>query len=189
MTWCLLVHLKMAERYEGIKSDVQVHVRIMKWLSDARKRKLFPKEAARDLLWLHNQGQKYGVSALLLAKVLYIYHSGARELRDQSELFCFSFFIETLKSMGWRNHHYTEAQLLKMKRDDNTNACAVYIATDILHPSFSDDDMRLLVPLTLRFTGNCNGLDRLLKECNLTFEHSGRENGFTMITLLPRTDL
>lgn len=74
---------------------------VMQWLLIAQKRNLFPKCVAPDIIWLLTQGKKYGFGANLLKKAEYIYRSSAEELVEQSDLFRFTYFVETLKTMGW----------------------------------------------------------------------------------------
>lgn len=55
----------------------------------------------RDILWLLDQGKRYGFAAKLDRKVEYIWRSTTGELAKQSVLFRFTWFVETLKTMGW----------------------------------------------------------------------------------------
>lgn len=104
MCWCLLVAVKMARRVGKIASDLQEHLFIMQWLANARKRHLFPKIVANDIAWFIPQGKKYGYGAKLYNKVEYIYRSRSGALVEKSALFRFTYFVETLKTMGWLDY-------------------------------------------------------------------------------------
>lgn len=100
LAWCLLTSVRLAQKEGKAQSSLEQHVFVMQWLLTAQKRKLFPKSVAPDIMWLLAQGKKYGFGANLLKKVEYIYRSSAGELAAQSDLFRFTYFVETLKTMG-----------------------------------------------------------------------------------------
>lgn len=86
LAWCLLVAIRLAERDGQISTPLHTHLFIMRWLANAQKHKVFPKERAPDILWLQAQGKKYGFAAKLRQKVEYIYSSGTGQLAEQSDL-------------------------------------------------------------------------------------------------------
>ncbi|EOS92865.1 DUF2913 family protein [Erwinia tracheiphila] len=53
---CLLVAVKLSQKQGKIRTDLQIHMFIMQWLTTAQKRKLFPRSVAQDILWLINEG-------------------------------------------------------------------------------------------------------------------------------------
>jgi len=97
----VLTSVRLPKKRGKAQSSLQQHLFVMQWLLTAQKRKLFPKSVAPDIMWLLAQGKKYGLGANLLTKVEYIYRSSAGELAEQSDLFRFTYFVETLKTMGW----------------------------------------------------------------------------------------
>ncbi|UIA90997.1 DUF2913 family protein [Erwinia tracheiphila] len=56
LAWCLLVAVKLSQKQGKIRTDLQIHMFIMQWLTTAQKRKLFPRSVAQDILWLINEG-------------------------------------------------------------------------------------------------------------------------------------
>lgn len=183
LAWCILVAVRMAQREGRAVTDLQQHLFIMQWLATAQKRRLFPKSVAPDILWLTNQGKRHGFAARLHHKVEYIWRSAAGELAQQSTLFRFTYFIETLKSTGWMDFLLSPKEWREYHRM-SASACAVYTPKAELHPSF-DDRGALLKPLEIRFTGDIAGVFPLLAQCRLTTERSPDIRGFSVLRLLP----
>lgn len=50
--YCLLIALKLARQERQLFSVQNKNVFILKWLNDARKNKLFPKDADAEITWL-----------------------------------------------------------------------------------------------------------------------------------------
>jgi len=155
----------------------------MQWLTTAQKRKLFPRSVAQDILWLINEGKRYGFSAKLHRKLEYIWRASSGELLKQSVLFRFTFFIETLKTMDWRDFLLSPQEWHSYHRESVT-ASAVYTPKAELHPAFSDGG-ELSKPLEIRFTGDISGIFPLLEQCHLRAEQRPDEEGFSIIMLLP----
>ncbi|WP_337261394.1 MULTISPECIES: DUF2913 family protein [unclassified Serratia (in: enterobacteria)] len=101
--WCGLVALRLAQQEGRALSGLQQHLFLMQWLTTAQKQKRFPKCVASDIAWLLQQGKKYGFAAKLPHKLDYLYRSTRGMLAQQSDLFRLTYFLETLKAMGWRN--------------------------------------------------------------------------------------
>lgn len=93
LAWCLLVAVKLSQKQGKIRTDLQIHMFIIQWLTTAQKRKLFPRSVAQDILWLINEGKRYGFSAKLHRKLEYIWRASSGELLKQSVLFRFTFFV------------------------------------------------------------------------------------------------
>ncbi|MBU9818620.1 DUF2913 family protein [Rahnella sp. BCC 1045] len=181
LTWCALVAIRLAQQEGKAQSPLQQHLYIMQWLTTAQKRRLLPKNVAPDIIWLLNQGKKYGFAANLLGKIDYIYRSSAGELAAQSALFRFTYFVETLKTMGWLD-------FLVPPKDWESNwkcserARAVYTPKAQLHPSF-DEAGALIKPLPVRFTGDISGVYTLMEQCNLRFHQETDHEGFSAFVL------
>lgn len=182
LAWCLLVAIKLSQKQGKIRTDLQIHTFIMQWLATAQKRKLFPRTVAQDIIWILDQGKRYGFSAKLHRKVEYIWRSSTGELRKQSMLFRLTYFIETLKTMGWMDF------LLSMEewrdyRKESVMASAVYISKAELHSAFSDSG-ELIMPLEIRFTGDISGVFPLLKQCHFKHQQQPDKEGFSVFVLL-----
>ncbi len=183
LAWCLLVAVKLSQKQGKLRTDLQIHMFIMQWLTTAQKRKLFPRSVAQDILWLIHEGKRYGFSAKLHRKLEYIWRASSGELLKQSVLFRFTFFIETLKTMDWRDFLLSPQEWHSYHRESVT-ANAVYTPKAELHPAFSDGS-ELIKPLEIRFTGDISGVFPLLEQCHLRAEQRPDEEGFSVIMLLP----
>ncbi|WP_369064408.1 DUF2913 family protein [Enterobacter sp. MALB-1] len=183
LAWCLLVAVKLSQKQGKIRTDLQIHMFIMQWLTTAQKRKLFPRSVAQDILWLIHEGKRYGFSAKLHRKLEYIWRASSGELLKQSVLFRFTFFIETLKTMDWRDFLLSPQEWHSYHRESIT-ANAVYTPKAELHPAFSDGG-ELIKPLEIRFTGDISGVFPLFEQCHLRAEQRPDEEGFSVIMLLP----
>lgn len=183
LAWCILVAVRLAQRENKAAPGLQLHIFLMQWLKNAQKRKLFPKTVAPDILWLLNQGEKYGHRVNLLTKVEYIWRSSSGELAGQSDLFRFTWLIETLKTMNWRDYLLSASEWSEGTLYSDT-VQAVYTPKAALHPSFSDSGA-LLQPLPLRFTGDVSGLSALFSDCCLRAERQPDEAGFAVFMLMP----
>ncbi|EDQ5072925.1 DUF2913 family protein [Salmonella enterica] len=104
LTWCALVALKLEDQDKAKLSKMTEHLFLMKWLSVAKKRKLFPKIVASDLDWLLNEGRRKGINANLKFKIEYLKSTCHKDVKAQSLLFRFTHAIETLKEMGWGSY-------------------------------------------------------------------------------------
>lgn len=183
LAWCIMVAVKIAQKQGKASTELQVHLFIMQWLATAQKRKLFPRSVAPDILWLLDQGKRYGFAAKLDRKVEYIWRSTTGELAKQSVLFRFTWFVETLKTMGW-------CGLLQSAREWNsglTGAAAtrtLCIPKAGLHTGFSEDGA-LIKPLEFRVTGDISEIFPLLEQSHLSAEQRPNKDGFSVIMLLP----
>jgi hypothetical protein len=183
LAWCIMVAVKLAQEQGKAATELQVHLFIMQWLATAQKRKLFPRSVAPDILWLINQGKRYGFAAKLNRKVEYIWRSTTGELAKQSVLFRFTWFVETLKTMGW-------CGLLQSTRDwcngraGSATTRTLCIPEAELHPAFSEDGA-LIKPLELRVTGDISDVFPLLEQSHLSAEQRPDKDGFSVIRLLP----
>ena len=181
LAWCLLVALRIEVNDGRSASDLQQHVFIMRWLANAQKRKLFPRSVADDILWLQAQGKLYGFKANLRGKVEYIYRASAGALASQSDLFRFTYAVETLKNMGWDDHLVSDIEW-KTAQAGSTLVSAVFTRKTALKTSFDDRQM-LIQPLILRMTGDISGVPALFAQCALTVEQRDDEQGFSVFAV------
>lgn len=185
LAWCILVAVGFARLEGKALSGLQTHMFIMQWLLAAQKRKLFPRTLASDIIWLQEQGKRYGPSARLYNKVEYIWFASSGELTRQSTLFRFTYMIDTLRTMGWIDWLVSATEW-----EDNVklagDVCAIYTPKDELHKSFTDKG-ELIKPMELRLTGDISGIPALLAQCNLHAERLPDDDGFAVIRLIPET--
>ncbi|WP_426608255.1 hypothetical protein [Pantoea anthophila] len=50
--YCLTVALKMARKYAEVNSSAQANLFALRWIINARKKKIFPHSAATEIDWL-----------------------------------------------------------------------------------------------------------------------------------------
>lgn len=181
LAWCLLVALRMEQHDGRATSDVQQHLFIMRWLANAQKHKRFPRSVAADILWLQAQGKLYGFRANLRGKVDYIYRSSAGTLASQSDLFRFTYAVETLKSMGWDDHLVSDHEW-NTALAGSAQISALYTRKQALSSCF-DDKQTLIKPLVLRFTGDISGVPALFAQCVLTVAQQDDEQGFSVLAV------
>lgn len=155
----------------------------MQWLLTAQKRKLFPRTLASDILWLQEQGKRYGPSARLYSKVEYIWLASSGKLTLQSTLFRFTYMIDTLRTMGWIDWLFS-AKEWGEKAKLAGNVCAIYTPKEELHQVFTDKG-ELIKPMALRLTGDISCIPALLAQCNLHAERLPDDDGYCVYRLLP----
>ncbi|MBB1585076.1 DUF2913 family protein [Serratia sp. OS31] len=181
LAWCLLVALCIEVNDGRSASGLQQHVFIMRWLANAQKRKLFPRTVAADILWLQAQGKLYGFRANLRGKVEYIYRSSAGALTSQSDLFRFTYAVETLKNMGWDDNLVSDVEW-KTAQAGSMLVSAVFTRKTALKTCFDDRQM-LIQPLILRMTGDVSGVSALFAQCALTVKQCDDEQGFSVFSV------
>lgn len=183
LAWCILIAVRLARREGKARSSLATHMFIMQWLSTAQKRKLFPKTLAQDIIWLQNEGKRYGPDARLYSKVEYIWLASSGELASQSTLFRFSCMIDTLRTMGWQDYLLSDDE---WDRGWSTGAeiSAIYTQKSQLHSSFSEKGT-LIMPMEIRLTGDISGLSPLLEQCCLRTETLPAAPGYSSLQLLP----
>ncbi|EOL9123147.1 DUF2913 family protein [Enterobacter ludwigii] len=181
LAWCIIVAVKLARKEGKSLTPLQTHMFIMRWLSTAQKRKLFPKSLAPDIIWLQEQGRLKGPSARLYSKVEYIWLASSGELANQSVLYRFTCMIDTLRSMGWKDYLLSDDDWINGWKA-GTEISAVYTQKSQLHCSFTEKG-ELVTPLELRLTGIPDGIFPLLEQCKLKSEKQPSNMGYTVLLL------
>lgn len=181
LAWCIIVAVKLARKEGKSLTPLQTHMFIMRWLSSAQKRKVFPKSLAPDIIWLQEQGKQKGPAARLYSKVEYIWLASSGELANQSTLFRFTCMIDTLRSMGWKDYLLSDADWDNGWKS-STEISAVYTQKSRLPCSFAETG-ELISPLEVRVTGVPDGIFPLLKQCSLTSERLPSTLGYTVLLL------
>ncbi len=183
LAWCILVAVGLARQEGKALSTIQMHMFIMQWLLTAQKRKLFSRTLASDILWLQEQGKRYGLSARLYSKVEYLWLASSGELAQQSTFFRFTYMIDTLRTMGWKDMLLSAKEWAAGGKPAG-NVYAIYTPKDELHQVFTDRG-ELIKPMELRLTGDISGIPALLAQCNLHAERLPDDDGFSVLRLIP----
>lgn len=183
LAWCILVAVRLARREGKALSSLATHMFIMQWLSTAQKRKLFPKMLAQDIIWLQNEGKRYGPDARLYSKIEYVWLSSSGELASQSTLFRFTCLIDILRTMGWQDHLLSDDEWYSCWRSGG-EISAIYTQKTRLYSSFSEKG-KLITPMEIRLTGDISGLPPLLQQCCLRTDTLPAAPGYSSLQLLP----
>lgn len=186
LAWCILVAIKIARLEGKAQTTLQTHIFLMQWLSSAQKRKVFPKSLAPDILWLLDQGKRYGPAARLFSKVEYIWLASSGELSNQSVLFRFTCMIDTLRTMGWQDYLLSDAEWQSGWKSGMASP-AVYTQKSSLHDSFTESG-KLVKPLEIRLTGDSDRIYPLLEQCKLTVAKLPVSHGFVAFVLQPEVE-
>ncbi|EEH8382311.1 DUF2913 family protein [Salmonella enterica subsp. enterica serovar Montevideo] len=187
LAWCIIVAVKLARKEGKSLTPLQTHMFIMRWLSTAQKRKVFPKSLAPDIIWLQEQGRLKGPSARLYSKVEYIWLASSGELASQSTLFRFTCMIDTLRSMGWKDFLLSDADW-ENNWMAGTDVTAIYTQKSQLQSSFTQSG-QLIAPLEIRITGTPDGIFPLLEKCNLKSENQPSDFEFTVLLIQPSANI
>ncbi|VXC73344.1 conserved hypothetical protein [Enterobacterales bacterium 8AC] len=104
-------------------------------------------------------------------------------LAQQSDLFRLTYFLETLKAMGWQNELVTQEEWTQ-GFSAYASTSTVYAAKALLERNYNEAG-HLLMPMPLRFAGDISGIPALLKQCHLGFQREPDVNGLAVLTLFP----
>lgn len=155
-------------RGESNLSPLQQHLFIMRWLTNAKKKRLLPKEAAGEIDWFIAEGRRSGPAAALLEKALYLWMAATGNFRDMSDLRRITRFFEAVRLMGWQD---------KIISDDDwerpvvqgSNVQTVWVrATDL--STCLDHNQNLTTPLALRLSHPWPGIALLAEDAFLGLE-------------------
>lgn len=162
--WALATSVLMARR-EGSLSLLQEHLFVMQWLATAKKKRLFPKSAAREIEWFISEGRIKGPKAALSEKAQYLWMCATGNFSNMSDLRRITRFFEAIQLMGWQDKLITDAEweseeLFRKKLD------VVWLRASELRDNF-DRDNNLNIPLTLRLSHPWPGLALLARDARL----------------------
>lgn len=174
-SWALLVSLHIHNQ-DNPSSDMQQHVHIMRWLSDAKKRHLFPKSLAPEIDWFIKKGRLKGWRAGLRAKAEYIWYTATGTTQQQSDLRRLTFFFDAVKTMGWQDKLVNDAEWLTPEKM-TTAVPTVFLRKSELHAAF-DNNENLIQPLTLCLNQPWEGLKLIAQDSSLDAEDIGEEADF-----------
>lgn len=189
LAWCAMVALHTARKFEGICGDAQESLFLTRWLSDARKKKLFHRSAAKDLNWLLLQGRLLGPRARLSDKIAWLWFSCSGSLEQQSDMFCFTLALKKAGEQGWK-HRQLSATEWSGRRASRLNVSqnGIYILNTSLDSAFADGG-RQVNPLLARITGDCASLDKLFRHYGWQLEKTPDETpGHYLLTTLRQQD-
>lgn len=174
-SWALLVSLHIHIQ-DHPSSDIQQHVHIMRWLSNARKRHVFPKSLATEIDWFIKEGRRKGWRAGLRAKAEYIWHTATGTTQQQSDLRRLTFFFEAIQKMGWQDELVSDVEWLS-HREMTTALPTVFLRKSELHGAF-DNSESMIHPLTLRLNQPGEDLKLIARDSFFTVEVVQEDENF-----------
>lgn len=186
LAWCALVALQLARHDGKVQSEAQENLFLTRWLADAQKQRRFSRDVAFDIDWLLKQGRQLGIAARLREKLDYLWQSCTGVLTEQSDMFRFTYALETAKSMGWQYHllsdrEWSGKRALRVSSDVN----AVCVSRTSLDAAF-DDDGGQIRPLMVRLSGSITGFHQLLDRCSWSVIPAGSDDISGLYTFLAK---
>lgn len=165
LAWCALTALHIARRHDGVAGEVQENLFLTRWLAEAQRRRLFPRETARDVDWLLRQGRTLGPRAKLRDKIEYLWHSCSGELMAQNDMFRLTYALELAGKQAWAyrllsDTEWSGRRAIRLNEEVN----GVYLLKSSLDAAFDDDGCQF-APLQARLTGCVSGISQLLLRC------------------------
>ncbi|TBN98609.1 DUF2913 family protein [Salmonella enterica subsp. salamae serovar 13,22:z:-] len=165
MAWCALVALALTRPDGSVLSPAQENLFLTRWLATALKQRRFPRDVAPDIEWMLKQGRQRGVCVKLASKLDYLWRSCSGELSEQNDLFRLTYALETARDMHWcycllSDREWAGRNAVTL----NAGVNGIYLSRTNLDAAFDDSD-RQISPLTVRMTGNVEGLMKLFSRC------------------------
>lgn len=184
LAWCALIALRLAQRDDLVRSDMQKNLFLTRWLATAQKQRRFCREVAPDIDWLLKQGRTLGVRARLPQKLDYLYRSCTGSLRDQSDLFRLTWAFESAKEAGFSYQILSDKEWVGRQAvvpDNSRNA--LYLTRTGLDAAF-DNDGDQIIPLWVKISGDVSGFGGLLNECGWQLASLNETNSPCLYTLM-----
>lgn len=154
---------------------------IMKWLEQAKRKKLFPKNIAPEIDYFIREGYRLNYRAALKSKAEYIWKTCTQNIDEFSDLSKVISFFEAIEMMGWHNIPVSNSEWETMT-PKRASSPAVYFRESALREGF-DADESLLNPLILRLNYEFPGLMLLAEDARLRATGSVDPCGFHCVTL------
>lgn len=184
MAWCALVALALARQDGSVLSPAQENLFLTRWLATALKQRRFPRDVAPDIEWMLKQGRQLGVRAKLASKLDYLWRSCSGELSEQNDLFRLTYALETARDMHWRYCLLSDREWAGRNAVTlNAGVNGIYLSRTSLDAAF-DDSGQQINPLTVRMTGNVEGLMKLFSQCGWQAEPEDNASLFHRFTLM-----
>lgn len=178
--WALLVSVRLFHQ-DRLRSRMQEHIFIMQWLEQAKRRKIFPVSALREINWFITEGKRLNYRAGLREKAEYIWVTSTSSLSMQSDLRKITWFFDAMKMLGWHDVLVSDNQWAAMVPKDSALP-TVYLRKSELHQGF-DFSEALKKPLTVRMSRDFEGIPLLAKDAKIAAAPYRDEQGFHCLIL------
>lgn len=184
LAFCALIALEIA-RQDGLVSHPWAeNLFLIRWLSAAQKRKLFPKSVAIDISWLLERGRKHGGAAKLRQQLEYLWRSCTGNLDEQSDLFRLTYATEILKDQGWEScvvglHEWKTGTM--SAAGQNSKFC---VEKRMLSLAFTKEGKQQR-SLPFRIVGDTNSFISVMTEHDLTARVTDSTSTYQVVILEP----
>jgi hypothetical protein len=169
-SWRALVAIGIAKWDNKINSKMAEHLFIMKWLSMARKRKVFSKSVVKELHWLIDEGKQKSINANLKFRLEYLYYKSSDDKAMHNSYFKLTRIIEKLKKHGWKSFLLTPKQwsnLYEINQKRNNNY--IFMDEAQLQRSFGNFG-EITEPFYIRVDGDIDGAKCTFKKYELVID-------------------
>lgn len=187
LAFCALVALGLARQEGKAGTPYAETLFLIRWLTDARKQKRFPKSVAIDIDWLLQRGRRYGATAKLRKHLEYLWNSCNGNLAQQSDLFRLTFVTETLKDRGW-DTYVLEPREWGQQDNITINSNGFVVEKLALHRSF-DTSGKQTQEMEFRIAGDTQVFIRELEKHGFTARQTGSTPHYALVTLQPALSL
>ncbi|HBI08030.1 DUF2913 family protein [Erwinia persicina] len=179
-SWALLVAVRLFHQ-NGQRSLLEEHIFIMRWLEQAKRKKIFPVSVAPEIDFFLKEGKRLHYRAGLRAKAEYIWNTCTGKKEALSDLRRVTSFFEAMQMVGWRDVLVPDSEWDSMTPKGLTYP-AVYLRKSALHQGF-DLNENMLYPMTIRLSAAFPGLMLLAEDARLSATGFVDDRGFYSVTL------
>lgn len=181
LAFCALAALGLARQEGKAGTPYAETLFLIRWLSDARRQKRFPKSVAVDIDWLLQRARRYGATAKLRNHLQYLWNSCNGDLAQQSDLFRLTYVTETLKDQGW-DTYVLEPREWAQQGHIAIDGNGFVVEKLALHQSF-DTSGKQTQALEFRIVGDTPAFIRELKAHGFTARQTGSTLDYAVVTL------
>ncbi len=178
--WALLVAVNLFHQ-KGRCSVLEEHIFIMRWLEQAKRKKIFPVSIAPEIAFFLREGKRLHYRAGLRAKAEYIWKTCTADMEGQSDLRKVTSFFEAMQMLGWHDVLVPDSEWDRMT-PKGVQVTTVYLRKSALRLGFDLNEM-MLHPLTVRLSCEFPGLLLLAEDARLTARLFTDERGFHSATV------
>lgn len=165
LIFCALTALYLARKDNLVSSSYAENIFLLRWLSQARKQKRFPKSVAKDIDLLTTVGQKHGKSGGLRQVLERLWLE-----ENPHALMRLTTAIESLVSSGWENAVISTEEWDSGTLQHEGNGPAFFVRKSALIEGFSEKG-DMINPVDFQVYGEIELFIKTLGEHNLTVEH------------------
>lgn len=183
--WCALVALRTAQQDGQVRSPLNIHTFLLRWLAVAYKQKRFSRAIASDIEGLLALGRMKGPAAGLLSRLQYLWHSCTEPVLQQSDLYRLTYAIEQLKSQGWVNAVVADEEWVpESLYTEYANASALLVRKSELHRHFNEQGQQS-APVDFIVIGDYCVVGDVLDVRELRYTTGEQHAGWCILVLVP----